>query len=48
MLRPASTGLATAFFRLYLLDALACGPDRPGALRTRISTVGLPFATGAG
>lgn len=47
MLRPASTGLATAFFRLYLLDALACGPDRPGALLTRISGAGLPFATGA-
>lgn len=47
MLRPASTGLATAFFRLYLLDALACAPDRPAALLARIAGAGLPFATGA-
>ncbi|HUQ17849.1 MAG TPA: hypothetical protein VM070_08675 [Candidatus Saccharimonadales bacterium] len=47
MLRPASTGLATAFFRLYLLDALACAPDRPAALLARIAGSGLPFAAGA-
>lgn len=47
MLRPASTGLATAFFRLYLLDALTGAPDRPAALLARIADAGLPFATGA-
>lgn len=47
MLRPASTGLATAFFRLYLLDALVSAPERPAALLARIAGAGLPFATGA-
>ncbi len=47
MLRPAATGLATAFFRLYLLDGLAAAPERPGVLLARISGAGLPFATGA-
>ena len=47
MLRPASTGLATAFFRLYLLDALACAPDRPAALLARIAGPALPFSPGA-
>ena len=47
MLRPAATGLATAFFRLYLLDALVMAPDRPAALLARIADASLPFATGA-
>lgn len=47
MLRPAATGLATAFFRLYLLDALVQQPERPAALLARIADAGLPFATGA-
>lgn len=47
MLRPAATGLATAFFRLYLLDALVTMPERPAALLARIADAGLPFATGA-
>ncbi|GAC1494262.1 MAG: hypothetical protein NVS1B1_12200 [Candidatus Limnocylindrales bacterium] len=47
MLRPASTGLATAFFRLYLLDALVSAPDRPAAVLARIAGAGLPVAPGA-
>ncbi len=47
MLRPATTGLATAFFRLYLLDALVAAPERPAALLARIADARLPFATGA-
>jgi GGDEF domain-containing protein len=45
--RPLSTGLATAFFRLYLLDALARGPERPAVLLGAIAAERLPFATGA-
>ncbi|MBI3521697.1 MAG: hypothetical protein HY071_01195 [Chloroflexi bacterium] len=47
MNRLVSTGLATAFFRLFILDALAAGPARPAALLARISTEKLPFASGA-
>ena len=47
MLRPAATGLATAFFRLYLLDALSAAPARPASLLARIAAERLPFATGA-
>src|SRR5438034_10534068 len=47
MVRPAATGLATAFFRLYLLDALAAAPARPGALLAAIAAERLPFAAGA-
>ncbi len=48
MTRVAATGLATAFFRLYLLDTLAtAGPARPAALLSAVATQGLPFATGA-
>src|SRR2546425_6753970 len=47
MVRPAATGLATAFFRLYLLDALAAAPARPGALLAAIAAERLPFASGA-
>jgi len=46
-MRPASTGLATAFFRLYLLDTLSTGPGRPASLLARVSAERLPFATGA-
>jgi hypothetical protein len=42
-----ATGLATAFFRLYLLDALARAPARPAALLAAASAERLPFATGA-
>lgn len=47
MLRPASTGLATAFFRFYLLDTLSSAPARPASLLTRVAAEKLPFATGA-
>ena len=46
-MRPASTGLATAFFRLYLLDTLSTGPGRPASLLARVSAERLPFASGA-
>ncbi|MDP9245368.1 MAG: hypothetical protein M3O64_01835 [Chloroflexota bacterium] len=46
-MRPASTGLATAFFRLYLLDALSSAPARPASILARVSAEKLPFATGA-
>ena len=46
-MRPASTGLATAFFRLYLLEALSAAPARPASLLARIAAERLPFATGA-
>jgi hypothetical protein len=45
--RPTSTGLATAFFRLYLLDALSSAPARPATLLARVAAERLPFATGA-
>src|SRR5438477_7245615 len=47
MLRPATTGLATAFFRFYLLEALSGAPARPAAVLTRVSAERLPFASGA-
>ena len=47
MQRLASTGLATAFFRLFILDTLAAGPARPNLLLLKITTEGLPFAPGA-
>lgn len=46
MVRPAATGLATAFYRLYLLDALAAEPARPTALLARIASERLPLASG--
>lgn len=46
MVRPAATGLATAFFRLYLLDALASAPARPATLLAKIAAEELPLATG--
>ena len=47
MVRAAATGLATAFFRLYLLEGLAPGPARPAALLAAIAAEQLPFARGA-
>ena len=46
-MRPAATGLATAFFRLYLLDTLSAGPGRPASILARASAERLPFAAGA-
>ena len=46
MVRPAATGLATAFFRLYLLEALAAAPARPGMLLAKSAAEELPLATG--
>lgn len=46
MVRPAATGLATAFYRLFLLDALATEPARPAALLARIAAERLPLASG--
>jgi GGDEF domain-containing protein len=47
MVRPSATGLATAFFRLYLLESLAAGPARPANLLAAIAAERLPFAAGA-
>ncbi len=46
-MRPASTGLATAFYRLYLLDTLSSAPARPASVLARVSAEKLPFAAGA-
>src|SRR5438128_9339439 len=47
MVRATATGLATAFFRRYLLEGLAPGPARPAALLAAIAAEQLPFARGA-
>lgn len=47
MQRLAATGLATAFFRLFILDALAAGPARPNLLLLKVTAEHLPFAPGA-
>ena len=47
MLRPSATGLATAFYRLYLLESLAAAPARPGTLLATIAGERLPLANGA-
>lgn len=47
MVRPAATGLATAFYRFYLLDALASEPQRPAKLLATIAAERLPLASGA-
>src|SRR5437762_10756366 len=47
MVRPSATGLATAFFRLYLVESLVSGPARPAALLAAIAAERLPFASGA-
>ena len=46
MVRPAMTGLGTAFFRLYLLEALVPAPARPAALLAAISAERLPLSSG--
>src|SRR5439155_1100637 len=46
VVRPAATGLATAFYRLYLLDALAPEPARPTTLLAKIAAEQLPLASG--
>ena len=45
--RPTGTGLATAFFRFYLLDTLGSGPARPASLLAQVAAEQLPFASGA-
>ena len=48
MQRLAATGLATAFFRLFILDALAKdGSARPNLLLLKVTAERLPFAPGA-
>lgn len=47
MVRPSATGLATAFYRLYLLESLASATARPATLLATISTERLPLANGA-
>jgi len=47
VVRPAATGLATAFYRLYLLEALASTTARPATLLAEISAERLPLASGA-
>jgi hypothetical protein len=46
VVRPAATGLGTAFFRLYLLEALVETPARPAALLAAIAAEHLPLASG--
>lgn len=45
MVRPAATGLATAFYRLFVLDALATGAARPNAILGRAAADRLPLAS---
>ena len=45
-MRPASTGLGTAFFRLYLLESLVARPARPATLLAAISAERLPLSSG--
>ncbi len=47
MVRPSATGLATSFYRLYLLESLASTTARPATLLARISAERLPLASGA-
>ena len=46
LVRPAATGLATAFYRLFLLEALVVEPARPAALLGRIAAEHLPLSSG--
>ena len=46
MVRPASTGLGTAVFRLYLLEALVAAPLRPAAVLAAIAGERLPLSSG--
>jgi hypothetical protein len=47
VVRPSATGLATAFYRLYLLESLASTTARPATLLATISGERLPLASGA-
>ena len=47
MVRPSATGLATAFYRLYLLESLASTTARPATLLATIAAERLPLASGA-
>lgn len=47
MQRLAATGLATAYFRLFILDTLAAGPARPNLVLLKATAEHLPFAPGA-
>jgi hypothetical protein len=47
VVRPAATGLATAFYRLYLLEMFAATTACPATLLAAISTEHLPLASGA-
>jgi hypothetical protein len=47
VVRPVATGLATAFYRLYLLESLALATARPATLLATISAERLPLASGA-
>lgn len=46
MVRPSATGLATAFYRLFLLEALAAEPSRPAAVLARVAAERLPISSG--
>ena len=46
MVRAAATGLATAFYRLFILDALASAPARPATVLARIAAERLPLSSG--
>ena len=46
MVRPAATGLATAFYRLYLLEALVGAPARPASLLASVAGERLPLSSG--
>lgn len=48
MQRLVSSGLATAFYRLFILDCLAAtGPARPNLILLKATAEKLPFASGA-
>jgi hypothetical protein len=47
VIRPSATGLATAFYRLYLLESLASTTARPATLFAAVSAERLPLASGA-
>jgi len=46
VVRPASTGLGTAFFRLYLLETLVAAPSRPATLLAALAGEQLPLTSG--
>jgi len=47
VVRPSATGLATAFYRLYLLESLASTTARPASLLATSGAERLPLASGA-